>query len=98
MTDHKLCTALNLSDESKCQDPATSADGLFCGFHARQCYGLYRGYKIRNAKLDTLDANPPKYFAGSQTALRNEEFLAIEDEDTLNDVHAWLFKKYGLLD
>jgi hypothetical protein len=33
------CTALNLSDEKRCQEPATSINGLFCAFHSRQVQG-----------------------------------------------------------
>ncbi|KAK3725484.1 hypothetical protein LTR37_000454 [Vermiconidia calcicola] len=74
------CSALNLSDASKCNVEASSTDGLFCRFHSKQCYGLYRGYKIRNAKLDGLNASPPSYLASSKSTLRNEDFDAVEDE------------------
>ena len=93
-----ICTALNLSDESKCQDEATSTDGLFCRFHSKECYGLYRGYKIRNARLDALDASPPVYLASSKAALRNETFADVDDETVLNELHTHLFKKHALLD
>lgn len=33
------CSALSLADGQKCGSNATSADGLFCRFHARQCFG-----------------------------------------------------------
>jgi hypothetical protein len=94
----KQCTALNVSDSNQCSESATSSDGLFCRFHTRQCYGLYRGYKIRNAQLEGLNASPPKYLAESETQLRNDNFTAIEDEATLNEVHNYLFRKHALLD
>lgn len=93
-----ICSALNLSDESKCTEEATSSDGLFCRFHSKQCYGLYRGYKIRNARLNALDDNPPKYLAESKQALRNETFTDVTEEGQLNELHDYLFKKHALLD
>lgn len=33
------CTALNLSDNKRCQDAAASLNGLFCAYHSRQCQG-----------------------------------------------------------
>ena len=94
------CQALNLSDEQKCSAEATSANGLFCRFHAKQAYGLYRGYKLRNARFDHLDGNPPAWLSErlSDQALRNISFADIEDENTLNEVHDHLFKRYALLD
>ncbi|PIA96173.1 hypothetical protein CB0940_10666 [Cercospora beticola] len=94
------CQALNLSDEQKCSAEATSANGLFCRFHAKQAYGLYRGYKLRNATFDHLDANPPAWLSGklSDQVLRNISFADVEDENTLNEVHDHLFKRYALLD
>jgi hypothetical protein len=37
------CTALNLSDEKRCQEPATSINGLFCAFHSKQVQGQFEG-------------------------------------------------------
>lgn len=34
------CRALNVSDEKRCVEIATSVNGLFCGFHSRQCQGM----------------------------------------------------------
>jgi hypothetical protein len=92
------CTALNLSDSSKCSELAHSSDGLFCRFHEKQCHGLYKGYKIRNAQLDGLDKDPPLYLLNSESSLRNETFANVTDEDTLNVLHKHLFKKQVLLD
>lgn len=33
------CGALSLADGQKCEAKAISADGQFCGFHAKQCFG-----------------------------------------------------------
>ena len=92
------CQALNLSDQNRCASEATSSNGLFCSFHSRQCYGLYRGYKSRNAKLDALNASPPSYLAHSKVALINNSFEDIDAEGTLNETHDYLFRKYALLD
>ncbi|KAF2168271.1 hypothetical protein M409DRAFT_21709 [Zasmidium cellare ATCC 36951] len=94
----QVCRALNLSDETPCRGEATHANGLFCGYHARQCMGMYMGYKKRNAQLTTLDATPPDYLAKSQTSLRNETFASVQDEKTLNSLYHYLFKKHNLLD
>ena len=96
--DADICTALNLSDSSRCTSPTSSPDALFCRFHAKQCYGLYRGYKIRNARLHVLNANPPTYLGESKALLQNETFSRVDDESTLNGLHEFLFKKHGLLD
>ncbi|KAK4504763.1 hypothetical protein PRZ48_002725 [Zasmidium cellare] len=94
----QVCRALNLSDETPCGGEATHADGLFCGFHARQCMGMYLGYKERNAQLNALDAAPPDYVAKSQTPLRNETFATVQDDKTLNSLYHYLFKKHNLLE
>ncbi|KAK5122094.1 hypothetical protein LTR85_004340 [Meristemomyces frigidus] len=92
------CTALNVSDEQQCRAEATNLNGLFCRFHARQVQAMYRGYKIRNAKLDYMNANPPEYLTKSKAALRNETFETVEDEEALNELHDYLFQKSALLD
>ncbi|KAI9708922.1 MAG: hypothetical protein M1820_003616 [Bogoriella megaspora] len=92
------CEAISLSDDKRCTAEATSSDGLFCSFHSQQCYGLYRGYKSRNAKLDALNDSTPEYLSRSKTALVNNAFQDVDDEPTLNEIHAYLFSKYGLLD
>ena len=94
----QLCSAINLSDGSKCQVEAASANLLFCRFHARQAYGLYRGYKRRNARLDRLQASPPSYLAGSKISLRNDDFSSVADQRVLEALHKHLFTKYALLD
>ncbi|OQV00840.1 hypothetical protein CLAIMM_06285 [Cladophialophora immunda] len=54
--------------------------------------GLYKGYKRRNAQLDALTASPPAYLAQCGTKLANENFMAVEDEDRLEEIHNHLFK------
>ena len=93
---HK-CTALFVSDEKQCQDPATSLNGLFCKFHSRQCQGLYKGYKRRNAQLDSMRAAPPAFLAASSIPLANQAFAEVEDETTLTELHDHLFLRYQLL-
>lgn len=92
------CTALNVSDEKRCSDQATNANGLFCRLHARQVMGLYRGYKRRNAALDVLNTSPPSFLVDAKVPLRNEKFADIDDEATLNDLYQYMFKKHALLD
>lgn len=36
-----------------------------------QVIGLYRGYKIRNVRLDSLEATLPNYLATSKVTLAN---------------------------
>jgi hypothetical protein len=35
------CKALNVSDEKRCLEAATSVNGLFCSFHSKQCQGNF---------------------------------------------------------
>jgi len=35
------CKALNVSDEKRCLEAATSVNGLFCSFHSKQCQGSF---------------------------------------------------------
>jgi hypothetical protein len=88
---------LQLSDGQNCKDVATNANGLFCGFHAKQVYGLYKGYKRRNAQLDAIDDDAPAYLKNTQVPLANETFDAAQDEKTLQEIHSHLFEKYVLL-
>ncbi len=44
----------------------TAANGPFCKFHGKQAYGLYKGYKRRNAQLDIGVANPPEFLQQSK--------------------------------
>ncbi|EEP82860.1 predicted protein [Uncinocarpus reesii 1704] len=92
------CSALSLADEKPCQAAATSVNGLFCGLHARQCHGLYVGYKRRNAKLDELRASPPKTLANRPMKLANDFFKDIEDEKVLLEIHNYFLQQYRLLD
>lgn len=92
------CNALNVSDEKRCLETATSINGLFCSFHSKQCQGLYRGYKICTARLERLDKNPPPYFANSKTALGNETFEDVTTEAECRELHDWLWTKYQLLE
>ena len=60
--------------------------------------GLYRGYKNRNARLDSLERSPPKYFASSNVALANQAFEDVDSEDVLREIYDHLALKYALLD
>ncbi|MCJ1377759.1 hypothetical protein MMC17_000855 [Xylographa soralifera] len=60
--------------------------------------GLYRGYKNRNARLDTLNATAPKYLLESSIALANQNFVGIDSEELLGELQRHLYLKYQLLD
>jgi hypothetical protein len=92
------CQALNVSDEQRCEKPATASSETFCLFHSKQCFGLYMGYKRRNAELDILAANPPAYLTNPSLDLKKADFADIESEEQLREVHTYLFKKHALLD
>ncbi|KAK8900699.1 hypothetical protein QC760_010687 [Botrytis cinerea] len=92
------CNALNVSDEKQCLEIATSVNGLFCSFHSKQCQGLYRGYKLRTARLERLDKTPPPYFTNTKTALGNETFKDVTTEAESKELHDWLWTKYQLLE
>ncbi|ESZ95248.1 hypothetical protein SBOR_4360 [Sclerotinia borealis F-4128] len=92
------CSALNLSDEKRCLETATSVNGLFCSFHSKQCQGLYRGYKLRTARLERLDRAVPLYFANTKTSLGNETFKDVTTEAECKELHDWLWTKYQLLE
>ncbi|KAK1239980.1 hypothetical protein MKX08_007422 [Trichoderma sp. CBMAI-0020] len=70
---------------------------VFCWFHSKQVYGLYRGYKRRNASLDALDDESPSYLKKAKITLANQKFEDIEDEGTLRVVHSHLFEQYVLI-
>jgi AcrR family transcriptional regulator len=97
LSDPKLCQALNLSDSKPCRDPATNINELFCRFHARQCFGLYKGYKRRNAELDSLARKEPAFLRRSKTSLINQNFDAVVDEKELQEIHSYLFTQSVLL-
>ncbi|KAL7931850.1 hypothetical protein V8C35DRAFT_308732 [Trichoderma chlorosporum] len=90
------CQALHLSDGSKCTKEATHANGVFCWFHSKQVYGLYKGYKRRNAKLDALESEPPAYLKSAKVPLANQTFGDIEDQEALRVIHSHLFDRYVL--
>ncbi|TIA42207.1 hypothetical protein D6C79_07093, partial [Aureobasidium pullulans] len=90
------CQALYVSDERRCSEEATNVNGLFCSFHARQVYSLYKGYKRRGVQLDALQKDPPDYLI--DRPIHKISFDDIDDEETLKTLHAFLFKQNGLLD
>ncbi|TVY41457.1 hypothetical protein LOCC1_G005138 [Lachnellula occidentalis] len=92
------CRALNVSDAKRCEETATSVNGMFCGFHSKQCQGLYRGYKIRNEKLERLNASPPQFLAETSIALSAQDFEDVESKEVCHEIHKYLFNKLQLLD
>lgn len=93
-----ILQALSLSDSERCLAQATAYNELFCAFHARQCFGLYMGYKRRNAELDRLSAEGPPFLVNnSATPPANLSFKNLKDPSELHEIHAHLFKQYVLL-
>ncbi|KAM7183928.1 hypothetical protein V8F20_012427 [Naviculisporaceae sp. PSN 640] len=91
------CHALNLSDAQRCDQATANEDNLFCRFHAKQCFGLYMGYKRRNAELDALAAREPAFLRNTKKSLVSQTFEDIQTEAELQEVHNYLFKQYVLL-
>ncbi|KAJ4302088.1 hypothetical protein N0V88_002224 [Collariella sp. IMI 366227] len=91
------CQALNLSDGQRCVAEATAHDNLFCHFHAKQCFGLYMGYKRRNAELDALAAQEPPFLHASKASLASQTFKSLASEPEVHAVHEYLFQQYVLL-
>ncbi|KAK3303235.1 uncharacterized protein B0T15DRAFT_495800 [Chaetomium strumarium] len=81
----------------RCAAEATAHDGLFCKFHAKQCFGLYMGYKRRNAELDALAATAPAFLRKSKASLASQTFEQLTSETEVSEVHEYLFKQYVLL-
>jgi hypothetical protein len=99
------CRALNISDSQRCTSKPTANDNTFCSFHARQCYGLYMGYKRRNALLDAHSAESalPAFLreslaSGSAATLANVSFKSVKDPMVLDGIHRYLFKLLRLLE
>lgn len=86
------CTALNLNDGTKCTSPATNKNGLFCGHHASQVQGLYRGYKRRSGELETVKNNRPKDLQENLC----DDFSNVNDQGILRAIHEYLMKMFNL--
>ncbi|KAK3680976.1 hypothetical protein B0T22DRAFT_523758 [Podospora appendiculata] len=91
------CHALNLSDSQPCASVATAYNDLFCNFHAKPCFGLYMGYKRRNAELDALAGKEPAFLRESKTALVSQTFAGVKSESELHEIHDFLFGQYVFL-
>ncbi len=91
------CQALNLSDTLRCTAQATTNNGLFCRFHAKQCFGLYLGYKRRNAALDSLADRQPERLRVAKVPLGLQTFEDVEQESELQELHGYLLDQYVLL-
>ncbi|KAF4975727.1 hypothetical protein FZEAL_7503 [Fusarium zealandicum] len=96
-SDQQQCQALQLSDAERCKNKATHANCLFCGLHSKQVYGLYKGYKRRNARLDAFDEEAPPYLKNTRAPLANDTFESIQDVTVLREIHAHLYRKHMLL-
>ena len=88
---------MNLFDSVRCTEQATVSNGLFCKFHGKQCYGLYKGYKRRNARLDALMRQTPEFLRNSKIPLSNQSFGDIVSEAELHEIRTFLFAQYVLL-
>lgn len=87
-----ICTALDLRDNTKCAQEATSANDRFCRFHSRLAQGLYEGYKKRTADLDRL--GPPKCLPKN---LGGTDFSGVSDLGNLKEIHSYLLKRCNLV-
>lgn len=87
-----ICTALDLRDNTKCAQEATSANDRFCRFHSRLAQGLYEGYKKRAADLDRLA--PPKCLPKN---LGGTDFSGVSDLGNLKEIHSYLLKRCNLV-
>lgn len=71
---------------------------MFCSFHAKQCFGLYMGYKRRNAELDALDSGTPAFLKQQGDGpVGNVSFKSIKDASELQPIHDHLLRQYLLL-
>lgn len=86
-----------MSDSQPCKAIATSWDNVFCKFHGKQCYGLYVGYKRRNARLDSLSEDAPPYLRETKVPLANETFEGVTTKKTLKEIHDHIYSEYVLL-
>lgn len=59
---------------------------------------LYKGYKLRNARLDALVKSPPSFLVNNNTPLVKQTFADVESEPVLRELHAHLFLRHALLD
>lgn len=59
---------------------------------------LYKGYKRRNAHLDSLAKDCPSYLTDSAVPLANQTFKDLKNEDTLREIRSYLFLRHALLD
>ena len=64
---------------------------------ANRTPGLYKGYKLRNARLDALNESPPSFLASSTLPIANQDFADAESEATLRELHTYLVQKHNLL-
>ncbi|KAG8162053.1 hypothetical protein KVR01_007818 [Diaporthe batatas] len=92
------CQALSLSDSKRCLAQATAYNNLFCAYHAKLCFGLYMGYKRRNARLDKLGVDGPAFLTNnSSIPPANLSFKNLKDPAELHEIQEHLFDQYVLL-
>lgn len=59
---------------------------------------LYKGYKRRNAQLDSLAKEAPIYLIDSAVPLANQTFKDITSEEILRELRSHLSLRHALLD
>lgn len=59
---------------------------------------LYKGYKLRNARLDALVRSPPGFLANNTTPLVNQTFADVKSDSVLRELHTHLALRHALLD
>ncbi|CZR66639.1 uncharacterized protein PAC_16540 [Phialocephala subalpina] len=75
----------------------TNLSPIPCKFQADIRKGLYRGYKLRNAKLDRMTANPPNFLAKAKVPLHQQPFQDVTTQEKLKELHDHLFLKLQFL-
>ena len=59
---------------------------------------LYKGYKLRNARLDALVKSPPGFLANNSIPLANQTFTDVKSDSVLRELHTHLALRHALLD
>jgi hypothetical protein len=60
--------------------------------------GLCHEYKLRNARLDRLSANPPPFLKNASAPLLHQDFTTVKTKEECKEVHDHLFLTLQLLE
>lgn len=89
------CTAISLQTDLPCTEAATSDNGHFCAFHAKEVFQLYLHYKRRNAQLDEIEKTIPRCFPTRDWG--NCDWTSYTRLEELRGIKEFLDKKWLLL-